>query len=103
MDIGRGHCTGRFTRGVWVPDAGESQFLLVFDEVDWKNAKQDAQRIIQAMMDGNSTAAALMFAELLRTFPAEWKHHSERDYSVEPEEYVRHYLSRPGAKKSDYE
>lgn len=101
MDIGKGHCMG--TRGMWVPDDGESQFLLVFDETDWKNAKQDAQRIIQAMMDGNATAAALMFAELLRTFPDRWKHHSERDYSVSSEEVLRQYLARPGAKRSDYD
>jgi len=80
MNTSYGDGSGNF-RGVWLPDEGTGDWCLVLNEEEWKETRQDCQRILQAMMDEKSVAAALMFSELLHAFPTEWNRR-EVDWSM---------------------
>lgn len=80
MNTSHGHVDGDH-RGLWLPDEGTAEWCLVLSEEDWAETRQDCQRILQAMTEGNSVLAALMLAELLRAFPATWQT-AEIDWSL---------------------
>ena len=80
MNTSHGHVDGDH-RGTWLTDEGTAKWCLVLNEEDWAETRQDCQRILQAMSEGNAVLAALLFAELLRVFPSAWQT-AEIDWDV---------------------